>query len=73
MTSAHTLVAQACLCILLHLDEKVTHDSLAKFPLAEYAAESWFVHARFKGVSENADEGRKLLFDKRKPDFSIWL
>ena len=71
MSSAHTLVAQACLCILLHLDEKVTHDSLAKFPLAEYAAEYWFVHARFEGVSENANEGMKVLFDKRKPHFSI--
>jgi hypothetical protein len=73
MTPAHTLVAQACLGILLHLDEEVTKDSLAKFPLAEYAAEHWFVHARSEGVSENADEGMKRLFDKRKPHFGIWL
>jgi len=73
MTPAHTVVAQACLGILLHLDEKVTRDSLRKFPLAEYAAEQWFVHARFEGVSENGVEGMKRLFDKRKPHFAIWL
>ena len=56
MTPAHTLVAQACLGILLHLDEKVTRHSLAKFGLAEYAAQHWFEHARFEGVWENADE-----------------
>ena len=38
MTQAHTVVAQACLGLLLHLDETVTKDSLKNFPLAEYAA-----------------------------------
>ena len=73
MTSSHTLVAQVCLGILLHLDKNITRDVLEKFPLAEYAAEHWFKHARFKGVSENADEGMKQLFDGRKPHFSVWL
>src|SRR5216683_2608287 len=73
MTPAHTLVAQACLGILLHLDEKVTRSSLAKFPLAEYAAEYWFEHARFEGVLESVNEGINQLFDQRRPHFSIWL
>jgi len=73
MTPAHTLVAQACLGVLLHLDANVTRDSLPKFPLTRYAAEHWIEHARFEGVSENADEGMKRLFDKRKPHFVIWL
>src|SRR6266852_5065507 len=47
MTSAHTLVAQACLGILLHLDKHVTRDNLKHFPLAEYAAEHWLDHARY--------------------------
>jgi hypothetical protein len=38
MTSAHSLVAQACLGVLLHLDESVTRDIQDKFPLAKYAA-----------------------------------
>ena len=72
MTPAHTLVAQACLGILLHLDENVTKDSLKKFPLAEYAAEHWVQHARFEGVSENV-EGMKQLFDGSKSHLAIWV
>jgi hypothetical protein len=51
MTSAHTVIAQACLGVLLYLDKDVTRDSLTKFPFAIYAAEHWFEHARFGGVS----------------------
>ncbi len=52
VTSAHTLVARARLGILLHLDKNVTRDSLRKFPLAGHAAEHWFEHARFEGVTK---------------------
>jgi len=38
MTPAHTLMAQACLGILLYLNEDVTSGSLENCPLAEYAA-----------------------------------
>ena len=70
---AHTLVAQACLSILLHLDKNITRDGLANFPLARYAAENWFGHARFEGVSRDVDEGMKQLFDRRKPHLAVWV
>ena len=73
MTFAHGLVAQACLGILLHLDENVTRDVLTKFPLAEYAAGYWFEHARFEGVSQNLEIGTRQLFDARKPHLAVWL
>jgi hypothetical protein len=73
MTLAHTLIAQACLGTLLYLDENVTRDGLRNVPLARYAAEHWFEHARFEGVSENAEEGMKRLFDQWKPHLVIWL
>ena len=73
MTPAHTLVAKACLGILLHLDKDVTRGTLLKFPLAEYAAEHWFEHARFEGVSQNAEEGMSQMFDWRKPHIAVWL
>ena len=73
MTPAHTVLAQACLGILLHLDKDVSRDSLTKFPLTEYAAEHWFEHARFEGVSRTADKGMKQLFDRRKHHLAIWL
>jgi ankyrin repeat protein len=73
MLPAHTFMTQACLGLLLHLDENITSRSLAQLPFAEYAARYWFEHARFEGVSQHAVEGMKQLFDRTKPHLSIWL
>ena len=73
MPPAHTFIAKACLGLLLHLDKAITWQSLMEFPLAKYAAENWFVHARFESVSEDAVEGTKQIFDHTKPHLSIWL
>jgi hypothetical protein len=75
MAPVHTVVAQACLGILLHLDKSITstRDSLQNFPLARYAAEFWVGHALFEGESQNMEEGMKRLFDPSKPHFSVWL
>src|SRR5260221_4425353 len=61
MTPAHTVIAQVCLGILLHLPENVTEDCLMQYPLAGYASKHWFEHARFQGVSQNLLEGMKEL------------
>jgi hypothetical protein len=65
-TPAHTLVAQACLGMLLNLgrDQNITRHSLVRFPLVEYAGEYWFDHAHFEGVAKKVDEGMRRLFDK---------
>jgi ankyrin repeat protein len=73
ITSAHILAARGCLSILLHLDPNVTKDSLKTFPLAEYAAQNWFAHARVEGVSQNVSDSMKLLFDPGKPHLAIWV
>ena len=73
MSPAHSFVAQACLGVLLHLDKDITTQSLPQFPFAEYAAQHWFEHARFEGVSQDAVEGMEQLFDPAKPHLSIWL
>ena len=73
MTAAHALVAKACLGILLYLDKDVTRGTLPKFPLAEYAAEYWFEHARYEGVSGNVGEGMLQMFDRRRPHLAVWL
>ena len=73
MTTAHTLVAQACLGMLLHFEEDITIDSLKKFPLAEYAAEHWLNHARFRNVSANTQDGMKRLFDPRTHHLAVWV
>ena len=73
MSPAHTVIAQACLGILLHLPKNITDDSLIQYPLAGYASEHWFEHARVEDVSHHVIEGMKQLFDRTKPHFSIWL
>ena len=67
-----TLVARACLGILLHINSTITRHSLAEFPLAEYAAQHWVDHACFEGVSQTLEEGVKQLFDPSLIHFSIW-
>jgi serine/threonine-protein phosphatase 6 regulatory ankyrin repeat subunit B len=76
MTRAHTLVAQACLSILLHLHEDaVTSDCLEKWPLAGYAADHWADHAWFEDVSRNVEDAMKQLFDPSKPHLAVcvWI
>jgi hypothetical protein len=52
MTSAHSFVSQACLGILLHLDEGITSHSLKTFPLAEYAARGTGWITRNSGICQ---------------------
>ena len=73
MIPAHTLVAQACLGILLHLDKNITKATLPRYPLAEYAAEHWFEHARYEAVSQHLEKGLEQLFDRKKPHLAAWL
>jgi ankyrin repeat protein len=76
MTAAHTLAAQVCLSILLHLErDVVTRDSLEEFPLAKYAAEYWVEHARLEDVMQNVEDVMKQLFDPSKPHLAvcIWI
>ena len=73
MTTAHTVVAEACLGVLLHLDKGMNSADLTDFPLAEYAAEHWMDHARFENVSSHVQDGMKRLFDPRKHHLSVWV
>ena len=73
MAEAHTIVPQACLGVLLHLDENVTKDSLGEFPLAEYAAEHWIGHARIENVASKVQDGMKRLFDPSKSHLHVWV
>jgi hypothetical protein len=71
--TTHTIVAQTCLGVLLHLDENITEDSLKDFPLAEYAAVHWVGHARFENVWPKVHDGVMRLFDPSKGHLSVWV
>jgi ankyrin repeat protein len=71
---AHTILAKACLGVLLRLDEDVGRRNVEdKFPLARYAAEHWVDHAQFEKVSSHVREATEDLFDPGKPCFAAWL
>jgi ankyrin repeat protein len=70
---AHTILAQACLGFLLHLDDHVDKESVKGFPLANYAAQHWVAHAQFEDVASRVKDGMRSLFDPDKPHFVAWL
>ena len=71
---AHTILAKACLGVLLRLDEDTTKYNVdSSFPLALYAAEHWVDHAKFEQVSTHIREAMEDLFDPEKPSFEAWL
>ena len=70
---AHTILAQACLGLLLRLDDRIDRDNIKKFPLARYAAQHWPTHARFGNGLSRIKDGMECLFDSDKPHFATWL
>jgi hypothetical protein len=70
---AHTLLASACLSVLLHLDDHMDRDKIQDFPLAPYAAEYWVDHAQVDSVSSDLKHEMECIFDKNKPHFAAWL
>ena len=73
LEAAHTTLAQACLGVLLHLDDRVDRDDIGNFPLAQYAAQYWAKHARFANASSPIKIGMECLFDADRPHFATWL
>ena len=73
LEAAHTILVQACLGVLLQLDDHVDRDNIKNFPLAQYAAQYWPTHARFKNASSRIKNGIECLFDADKHHFATWL
>ena len=73
LEAAHAILAQACLGVLLRLDDRIDRDKIKNFPLARYAAQYWPTHARFENASSRIKDGIESLFDAGKPHFATWL
>ena len=73
LEGAHTILAHACLGVLLRLDDRIDRDTIKGFPLAQYAAKHWVKHAQFENVSSRVEDGMECLFDADKPHFAAWL
>ena len=71
---AHTILAQACMSILLRSDDHVEQsDFKNSSPLAKYAAEHWVTHAKDERVSSRLRKAMECVFDLDKPYFAVWL
>jgi hypothetical protein len=70
---AHTLLAQACLTVLLQLDENVDKERVETFALAFYAAEHLVDHAKFQNVETQIQDTLEHLFNPMKPHFRAWI
>ena len=66
---AHTILAQACLGVLLRLNAENIHT----IPLVQYAARHWVEHARFENVESRMKDSMDYFFDMDKPHFSTWV
>ena len=70
---AHTIMAQACLSVLLRLDPRIDKSSIKDFPLARYAAQHFGDHAEFESVLSYIWDGVDDLLDADKSHFAIWF
>jgi hypothetical protein len=70
---AHTILAHACLSVLLQLDDNIDRDTIGHFPLAPYAARHWVNHAQFRNVSSHVEKTMERLFDPAWPHFLAWV
>ena len=73
LEAAHVILAQACLGVLLRLEDDIDRGNIKNFPLAEYAAQYWPTHARFENASSQIKNGMECLFDADKYHFATWL
>jgi hypothetical protein len=71
--SAHTILAQACLGVLLRLDDHVDKENAGDIRLANYAAEHWVDHAWFKDVSSRVQDAVEVFLDADKPHHAACL
>ena len=67
--SAHTVLAEACLTLLL---DRTDWPSVWGSPLVAYAARHWVAHAHFGHVAFRLAHEIYRLFDQDKPHFATW-
>jgi len=69
---ANTILAQACLGILLRLDDGVDKDNSGDIPLVKYAAQHLFDHAGFDNVASRIRDALEYFFDADKSHWTAW-
>ena len=73
LETAHTIMAQACLGVLLRLDKSMDKQTIRSFPLADYAGNYFGYHVEFENVLSHVTGGVEDLLDPDKPSFYTWI
>ncbi len=73
LDSAHTIMAQACLGVLLRLNDNIEEKTIESYPLARYVSEHFGNHVEFENVLSRVTDGVDDLLDPDKPHFEPWL
>jgi hypothetical protein len=73
LESAHAIMAQACVGVLLHPEYPIDKERMKRLPLADYAAKHFADHAEFGNVISGINDGIDHLLDEDKPYFSAWM
>ena len=69
---AHTILAQACLSVLVRLDNRINEDNVDDIPFLKYAAQYWVGHAQFEKVASRIRDAMEYFFDADKPHWAAW-
>ena len=72
LDAAHTILARACLTVLLQFDENIDKKRLETFPLAFYAAQHWVDHAKYEDVASRFHDAMEQLFNPNNPYLTAW-
>ena len=70
---SHTILAQACLGVLLSLDDHIDPYGIGELPLYRYATDYWVGHAQIGNVELVIKDTLDCFFDTSKPHFSSWV
>jgi len=71
LENAHTVLARACLGVLL--SDSDDNNGANSVHLAGYAARHWMTHALVENVASRVRDGMEHLFDLDKPYFDAWV
>jgi hypothetical protein len=70
---AHIFVTQACLSVLLELEDHVTENGIDELPLAQYAGRYWTEHGKFGDVASHTEDLMKRLFNPENHHIANWV
>jgi ankyrin repeat protein len=71
--ASHAILAQACLAVLLCLNDRTSEYSVWKIPLSEYVSEHWVDHTRVGKVDLQIKGGLDYFFDLDNPHFAAYI